>query len=128
MINPYQQYKENSILTASPEELVLMLYNGILRFIEEAKMAIEKKDFNKANNSILRAQDIITELMLTLDMNYEISKNLYSLYDYMKRRLIEANIKKDIKILDEVSGFAYDLKQTWNAALSKIREKVYAKG
>lgn len=128
MINPYQQYKENAILTASPEELVLMLYNGILRFIEEAKMAIEKKDFNKANNSILRAQDILTELMLTLDMNYEISKNLYSLYDYMKRRLIEANIKKDIKILDEVSGFVYDLKQTWNTALSKIRERVYAKG
>lgn len=128
MLNPYQQYKENSILTASPEELVLMLYNGIQRFIEEAKIAIDKKDFNKANESIQRAQDIITELMLTLDMNYEISKNLYSLYDYMMRRMVEANIKKDIDILDEVKGFAYDLKQTWNTALSKAREKVYAKG
>ena len=76
MINPYQQYKENSILTASPEELVLMLYNGILRFTEEAKIAIGNKNFERANNSIIRAQDIVSELSATLDMEYDISKNL----------------------------------------------------
>ncbi|HHW56418.1 MAG TPA: flagellar export chaperone FliS [Clostridia bacterium] len=128
MLNPYQQYKENAILTASPEELVLMLYNGIIRFIEEAKKAIEKKDYVAANNSIQRAQDIVTELMITLDMNYDISKNLYSLYDYMLRRLIDANIKKDVEILEEVREFAVELKETWNVALNKVREKVYAKG
>jgi len=128
MVNPYQQYKENAILTASPEELVLMLYNGIIRFIEEAKGAIEKKDYMAANNSIQRAQDIITELMLTLDMNYDISKNLYSLYDYMLRRLIDANVKKDVTILEEVKGFAIELRDTWSVALNKVREKVYAKG
>ncbi len=128
MVNPYQQYKENAILTASPEELVLMLYNGIIRFIEEAKGAIEKKDYMAANNSIQRAQDIITELMLTLDMNYDISKNLYSLYDYMLRRLIDANVKKDVTILEEVKGFAIELRNTWSVALNKVREKVYAKG
>lgn len=128
MVNPYQQYKENAILTASPEELVLMLYNGIIRFIEEAKGAIEKKDYMAANNSIQRAQDIITELMLTLDMNYDISKNLYSLYDYMLRRLIDANVKKDVTILEEVKGFVIELRDTWSVALNKVREKVYAKG
>lgn len=128
MVNPYQQYKENAILTASPEELVLMLYNGIIRFIEEAKGTIEKKDYMAANNSIQRAQDIITELMLTLDMNYDISKNLYSLYDYMLRRLIDANVKKDVTILEEVKGFAIELRDTWSVALNKVREKVYAKG
>lgn len=128
MVNPYQQYKENAILTASPEELVLMLYNGIIRFIEEAKGTIEKKDYMAANNSIQRAQDIITELMLTLDMNYDISKNLYSLYDYMLRRLIDANVKKDVTILEEVKGFAIELRNTWSVALNKVREKVYAKG
>lgn len=128
VLNPYQQYKENAILTASPEELVLMLYNGIIRFIEEAKKAIEKKDYVAANNSIQRAQDIVTELMITLDMNYDISKNLYSLYDYMLRRLIDANIKKDVEILEEVREFAVELKETWNVALNKVREKVYAKG
>ncbi|KHO61029.1 flagellar biosynthesis protein FliS [Thermoanaerobacter sp. YS13] len=128
MVNPYQQYKENAILTASPEELVLMLYNGIIRFIEEAKGAIEKKDYMAANNGIQRAQDIITELMLTLDMSYDISQNLYSLYDYMLRRLIDANVKKDVTILEEVKGFAIELRDTWNLALNKVREKVYAKG
>ncbi|MGI1690250.1 flagellar export chaperone FliS [Thermoanaerobacter uzonensis] len=128
MVNPYQQYKENAILTASPEELVLMLYNGIIRFIEEAKGAIEKKDYMAANNGIQRAQDVITELMLTLDMSYDISQNLYSLYDYMLRRLIDANVKKDVTILEEVKGFAIELRDTWNLALNKVREKVYAKG
>lgn len=125
-MNPYQQYKENAILTASPEELVLMLYNGIIRFIDEAKTALQKKDYVETNAKIQRAQDIITELMLTLDMNYDISKNLYNLYDYMLRRLIDANVKKDIEILDEVRGFAVDLRDTWNLALQKVREKVYA--
>lgn len=128
MINPYQQYKENSILTSSPEELVLLLYNGILRFIEEAKSAIELKNYGIANESIKRAQDIVTELMLTLDMNYEISKSLYNLYDFMLRRLIDANIKKDISILEEVKTLAIELKDTWSIAIGKVREKVYAKG
>lgn len=125
-MNPYQQYKENAILTASPEELVLMLYNGIIRFIDEAKTALQKKDYVETNAKIQRAQDIITELMLTLDMNYDISKNLYNLYDYMLRRLIDANVKKDIEILDEVRGFAVELRDTWSLALQKMREKVYA--
>ncbi|HBT50406.1 MAG TPA: flagellar export chaperone FliS [Caldanaerobacter subterraneus] len=125
-MNPYQQYKENAILTASPEELVLMLYNGIIRFIDEAKTALQKKDYVETNAKIQRAQDIITELMLTLDMNYDISKNLYNLYDYMLRRLIDANVKKDIEILDEVRGFAVELRDTWSLALQKVREKVYA--
>lgn len=125
-MNPYQQYKENAILTASPEELVLMLYNGIIRFIDEAKTALQKKDYVETNAKIQRAQDIITELMLTLDMNYDISKNLYNLYDYMLRRLIDANMKKDIEILDEVRGFAVELRDTWSLALQKVREKVYA--
>ncbi|MDI6603710.1 MAG: flagellar export chaperone FliS [Thermoanaerobacteraceae bacterium] len=128
MINPYQQYKENSILTASPEELVLMLYNGILRFTEEAKIAIGNKNFERANNSIIRAQDIVSELSATLDMEYDISKNLYSMYDYIMRRLIEANLKKDINILDEVKGLVKDLKEAWSEALNRVRSKVYAKG
>ncbi|MGB9808902.1 MAG: flagellar export chaperone FliS [Caldanaerobacter sp.] len=125
-MNPYQQYKENAILTASPEELVLMLYNGIIRFIDEAKTALQNRNYVETNAKIQRAQDIITELMLTLDMNYDISKNLYNLYDYMLRRLIDANVKKDVKILDEVRGFAIELRDTWSLALQKVREKVYA--
>ncbi|KAA5804426.1 flagellar export chaperone FliS [Thermoanaerobacterium thermosaccharolyticum] len=128
MINPYLEYKRNSIMTASPEELVMMLYNGIIRFVNEAKQAIDDRNIEGAHNSITRAQDIVLELMSTLDMQYDISKNLYSIYDYISRRLIEANLKKDKVALDEVESLVSDLKDTWGKAMDKVRAKVYSKG
>ncbi|MDN5316586.1 MAG: flagellar secretion chaperone FliS [Thermoanaerobacterium sp.] len=115
-------------MTASPEELVMMLYNGIIRFVNEAKQAIDDKNIERAHNSITRAQDIVLELMSTLDMQYDISKNLYSIYDYISRRLIEANLKKDKVALDEVESLVSDLKDTWGKAMDKVRAKVYSKG
>lgn len=115
-------------MTASPEELVLMLFNGIIRFVNEAKQAIDDKNIERAHNSITRAQDIVLELMSTLDMQYDISKNLYSIYDYISRRLIEANLKKDKVALDEVESLVSDLKDTWGKAIEKVRSKVYSKG
>ncbi|MBP2071879.1 flagellar export chaperone FliS [Thermoanaerobacterium butyriciformans] len=128
MIDPYLEYKRNSIMTASPEELVMMLYNGIIRFVNEAKQAIDDKNIERAHNSITRAQDIVLELMSTLDMQYDISKNLYSIYEYLSRRLIEANLKKDKVALDEVESLVSDLKDTWGKAMDKVRAKVYSKG
>ncbi|OXT08757.1 flagellar export chaperone FliS [Thermoanaerobacterium thermosaccharolyticum] len=128
MFDPYLEYKRNSIMTASPEELVMMLYNGIIRFVNEAKQAIDDKNIERAHNSITRAQDIVLELMSTLDMQYDISKNLYSIYDYISRRLIEANLKKDKVALDEVESLVSDLKDTWGKAMDKVRAKVYSKG
>ncbi|WP_434564551.1 flagellar export chaperone FliS [Thermoanaerobacterium thermosaccharolyticum] len=128
MFDPYLEYKRNSIMTASPEELVMMLYSGIIRFVNEAKQAIDDKNIERAHNSITRAQDIVLELMSTLDMKYDISKNLYSIYDYISRRLIEANLKKDKVALDEVESLISDLKDTWGKAMDKVRAKVYSKG
>lgn len=128
MIDPYMEYKRNSVMTASPEELVLMLYNGIIRFANEAKQAIDDKNVEKAHNSITRAQDIVLELMATLDMQYDISKNLYSIYDFISRRLIDANLKKDKKPLDEVISLITELRDTWGEAMGKVRAKVYSKG
>lgn len=113
----YDKYKENAILTSRPEELTLMLYNGMVKFIMQGINAIEKKDIEKANSSIIRAQDIITELQNTLDKNYNVSKSLNILYDYMYRRLLEANIGKDTDILNEVLFFARDLRDTWTEAI-----------
>jgi flagellar protein FliS len=113
----YNSYKQNSILTARPEELTLMLYNGLVKYIMLARKAIEEKDIQKAHNSIIRAEDIIVEFMASLDMKYEISHNLALLYDYMYDRLVTANIKKDISILDEVLHFAKDLRDTWAKAM-----------
>lgn len=115
--NPYQQYQQNVVNTSTPQELVLMLYNGLIKFLNLGVQAIENKELENAHNNIIKAQRIIEEFMATLDMNYDISKNLYSLYDYMHRRLIDANIRKDKEILEEVLGFARELRDTWAQAM-----------
>lgn len=120
--NAYNQYKENSIFTASPEELTLMLYNGLVKFIMRGIDSIEKKSIQEANTNIIKAQNIVSEFMNTLDMNYEISGSLDSIYDYMLSRLIDANVAKDKEILEEVLGFAKVLRDTWEQAM-KISKK-----
>lgn len=113
----YDQYRENSAYTAQPEELTLMLYNGLVKFIMKAQYAITKKDMQAAHDNIIKSQNIIQEFMLTLDKKYEVSTNLLLLYDYMNRRLIEANVQKDTEILEEVLGFAKELRDTWEQAM-----------
>jgi flagellar protein FliS len=119
--NPYAQYKQNMAMTAPPQELTLMLYDGAIKFIKQAIMYTQEKKYDKASHFNVRAQDIISELNTTLDMQYEISHNLRSLYDYMMRRLVEANIKKDANILDEVLGFVTELRDTWKEAMKLAR-------
>ncbi|NLM74434.1 MAG: flagellar export chaperone FliS [Clostridiaceae bacterium] len=125
--NAYNQYKENSINTASPEELTLMLYNGLIKFIMRGIDSIEKKNIQEANTNIIRAQDIVQEFINTLDMRYEISKNLVSIYDYLLRRLIDANITKDKEILEEVLGFAKVLRDTWEEAMKLSKKQIKLK-
>jgi flagellar secretion chaperone FliS len=120
MVNPYEVYQKNQVSTAKPEELTLMLYNGGIKFLQQSKMAIESKDLEKANSLIMKTQDIITELMVTLNMDYEISTSLLSLYEYMKERLIEANMKKDIELLDEVIEMLQELRTTWQQAMKTV--------
>jgi flagellar secretion chaperone FliS len=119
MINPNEIYQRNQVLTARTEELTLLLYNGAVKFLNQAKLAIENKDPAKAHTFIMRTQDIITELMVTLNMDIEISQSLYSLYDYMKQRLIEANITKDSEILKEIEGMFQELKTSWQQAMKQ---------
>jgi flagellar protein FliS len=123
--NALNSYKQNSVTTASPGELTLMLYNGCLKFLEKAKKAIEEKNFEEKNKNIQKAQAIINELMVTLNMDYEIAKQMYSLYEYMNYRLIQANIKNDIAILDEVSGFVTEFRDTWKQVIQINRQQQY---
>ncbi len=125
--NPYQQYQQQSIMTASPGELVVMLYNGCIRFIKQAIECINSKDLTGAHKAILRAQDNILEFMSTLDMKYEISHNLMALYDYLHRRLVEANVAKDVAILEEVLTFVTELRDTWAEAVKITRKQIYKK-
>lgn len=114
----YSEYKENSVVMSSPEGLTLMLYNGLVKFVMLARHSIEKDDIEKTNDAIKRAQEIIHELQSSLNKDYEISMNLEALYDYMYRRLMDANIEKDSKILQEVLGFAKDFRDTWVQAMN----------
>ncbi|OXS58502.1 flagellar protein FliS [Bacillus sp. V-88] len=124
--NPYAAYQNNSVNTASPGELTLMLYNGSLKFIHIAKKAIEEKNIELKNTNIQKTQAIVNELMVTLNTDLEVSQNLMSLYDYINRRLTEANIKNDVAILDEVEGLITDFRDTWKEVIQLNRQKQHA--
>ncbi|MDQ0214911.1 flagellar protein FliS [Oikeobacillus pervagus] len=126
--NPYQAYKNNTVTTASPGELTLMLYNGCLKFIHQAKKAIEDHNIESKNTNIQKAQNIVSELMVTLNMDVEVSKNMMSLYDYMNRRLIEANLKNDLAILHEVEELVIEFRDTWKQVIQLNRKQQYGQG
>lgn len=117
----YTAYQATSISTSKPEELTLMLYNGLVRFITQAKKALEEKDINNTHENLIRAQDIILEFQITLNMDIEISHNLMLLYDYMYRRLVDANLKKDIDAVNEVLKLASQLRDTWSELVKKMK-------
>ena len=124
--NPYQSYQQNSVNTASPGELTLMLYNGCLKFITMGKKAIVNKNIQEKNKNLIKAQKIIQELMVTLNMELSVSKDLMSMYDYLNRRLIDANLKSDVAILEEVEGFVRDFRDTWKETVQLNRQKQFA--
>ncbi len=116
-INVAAAYLDNKIKTATPAELTLMLYDGSIKFCNIAIMAIEENDNSKANTNIIKAQKIMLELRSSLDHKYEISKNLDLLYEYIYSELIEANMKKDKNVLDEVLESLRELRDTWKEAM-----------
>lgn len=123
MKNPYSQYSNNNkVFTVSKEELTLMLFDGALKFSNQAITALENDDNTKANDFIVRVQNIIREFQITLDKQYEISAQLDSLYDYIYTRLIDANIKKDLSILTEARDMIRDLRNTWKEAMALAKK------
>lgn len=120
-INPYQAYQQNSVMTASPQELTLMLYNGSLKFMKLAKKAMADNNFQEKNTNIIKAQNITQELRVTLDPDAEISKNMEQLYEYMYTRLIEANTKNDLAILEEVESLMVELRDTWKQVMGLVK-------
>lgn len=121
-------YKQNSVTTASPGELTLMLYNGCLKFLSKAKHAINEKNIQEKNTNLLKAQAIISEFMSTLNMDIEVSKNMFALYEYMNRRLVEANVKNDVVIIEEVEGLVTEFRDTWKEVLRINRQQQYGNG
>ena len=113
----YAAYANNKITTASPAELTLMLYEGAIKFCNIAITGIEEKDISKAHNNIMKVQNIIEELQATLNHKYPVAKDFDNVYSYLMQRLIEANIKKDAEILQEVLGHLRTMRDTWKEVM-----------
>lgn len=124
----YQAYQNNAIQTASKGQLTLMLYNGCIKFIKQAMKDIEEHHFERKNTHIQKAQAIIQELMLTLDRNTDISKQLLPLYEYIYFRLQEANIKNEKHSLEEALEFVIELRDMWKEVMKKATPQKYTQG
>lgn len=115
--NAYAQYNNSKILTASPAELTLMLYDGAIKFCNIAIMGVEKNDIQKANTNIIKVQRIIEEFQITLNFKYEIANDFNNVYNYLMKRLREANVKKDKEILEEVLEHLHTMRDTWKEVM-----------
>lgn len=111
--SPYEKYRQSAVQTANPAQLVLMLYEGAIRFVRIGIEGIGKHDLYKANQNLGKAQTIVSELMSTLDYSYDISKNLFAMYEYINYLLIQSNVKKSIEPAQEALGYLMDLYETW---------------
>ncbi len=120
--NAAAAYGNSKILTASPAELTLMLYEGAIKFANLGIMAMEKNDIQKTNLNIIKTERIITELRGTLDFKYPIASEFDKIYDYIYRRLIDANIKKDKAILEEALDYIREMRDAWKEVMKLSRQ------
>ncbi|MGN0485423.1 MAG: flagellar export chaperone FliS [Lachnospiraceae bacterium] len=115
----YAAYANSKVMTASPGELTLMLYDGAIKFCNLAIDACEKKDIQKAHNNIKKIENIIGEFLSTLNHNYPVAKDFENVYNYLMDRLVEANMKKDPEILQEILGHLRTMRDTWKEVMKR---------
>lgn len=115
----YEAYANNKVMMASPAELTLMLYEGAIKFCNIAIVACEQKDIEKAHVNITKVENIIMEFQGTLDHKYPVAKYFDDVYSYIYQRLIEANIKKDKDILEEVLKHLRGMRDTWKEVMAR---------
>ena len=117
----YKKYNQTKVSTANPGTLLIMLYDGAIKFLKFSVIAINEKDNERANNNIIRAEAIIIELMtsLKMDIGGEIAKNLYLVYDFMYHELVEANMKKDKEKIERIISMLQTMKETWQEVIRK---------
>ena len=121
--NAYAQYNNSKVLTASPAELTLMLYEGAIKFCNIAILAVEQKDIQKAHTNIIKVERIIDYLRTTLDMSYPVAQDFERIYLYLGERLVQGNIKKDKEILEEVCEHLRSVRDNWKEVIRINREK-----
>lgn len=120
--NPYSKYTTNAINSATPEELTLMLFNGALKFCNQAMAAYEANDYMKFNKLIQRVEDIIREFQITLNRKYEISEQLDTMYNYIYQILLKSNINKDAELLKEATDLIRTMRDTWKEAMKLAKQ------
>lgn len=123
--NGYNVYKNNSINYASNEQLLLMLVDGAVKFAKKAESALEEKKIKETHDNIIRTEDIFLELMASLDRSAgDWAVQLYKVYQFIHDKLVEANLKKDIKILQEIMPLIEDVRDTWHEAYKKSKQNL----
>lgn len=125
-MNPYlKQYRQTQMDTTPKEQILLMLYDGAVRFLHLAKEGFAEKNIEKIHNNLVKVQNIITEFEASLDMQAggDFAKNLFALYEFLSRQLVQANIKKDEAALDIVIKHVTELRDTWKEAVKKYKEE-----
>ena len=123
----YEKYKEQHVLQASPQELVVMVYDCCLKNLKLAKLSIEAKELEKSNIELQKAQDCINELIMGLDFNFEISKSLMSIYDFAINFIIDINLNKTSEKIPEIVSIIQELRDAW-AEASKLSRKAQFSG
>jgi flagellar protein FliS len=125
MAVPSQEYLKTKVMTASPEMLTLMLWDGGIRFAEQAKEAIRRKDIEGSFKALVRSQKIITELSTALkrEINPDLCGKLTALYNFIYRRLVEANITKDEKLVDDALEIMRHQRETWVMLMDKLAKE-----
>ena len=119
--NGYAQYANNKIMTASPGQLTLMLYDGAIKFCNLAIMGVEKKDIPMAHTNIRKVENIITEFRSSLNFKYPVAQDFDNVYRYLYDRLVEANIHKDKEILEEVLSHLRTMRDTWEEVMKRAK-------
>lgn len=119
----YAQYKNSKVLTATPAELTLMLYEGAIRFCNLAISSIENNEIEKTHTNIVKIERIIDHLRMTLDMKYPVAQDFERIYSYLSQRLVQANITKDRGILEEVNEHLHSIRDTWKEVMRINKEK-----
>jgi flagellar protein FliS len=120
--NPYAQYNQSKILTATPAELTLMLYEGAIKFCNIAILGIEQNDMEKAHKNIMKTQRIIEEFRNTLDHKYPVWEDFDRVYVYLLQRLFDANVHKDKEILEEVNKHLRSMRDTWKEVMKRAHK------
>lgn len=118
--SPYDQYRKSSVQTSSPGQLLIMLYDGAIRFVRTALDGLGTKDYEKVSLNLGKAQTIVSELAVTLNQSSDIAANLNALYEYINFLLIDANTKKAAEPAEEALGYLKELKETWVQASKMV--------